>query len=59
MMLHQMDGEQMISIGAVIRKAGLLLSLRQLRASSLVDSQKLNGNPQVSLSPVPTRSCSV
>jgi hypothetical protein len=60
-MLLLMGGAIRISIDAVIRRDGHWLSLRQPRASSLVASQQLNGNPhsQLCLSPHPTRSCSV
>ena len=62
MMLPLMDGEQRISIDNAIRRDGLWLSLKQLRILSLAASQQLNGIPQItlwSISPAPTRSCSV
>ena len=56
-----MGGSAQISIDAVTRGDGRWLLLRLPRISYLVASQQLNGNPhpQVSISPAPTRSCSV
>jgi hypothetical protein len=63
MMLILMDGRKRISIDAVIRRDGRWLSFKPPRISYLVGSQQRNGNPQthngVSISPAPTRSCSV
>jgi hypothetical protein len=62
MMRTLMAGRKRTSMNTVTRRVGLCLSSRQRMTSSSAASQQLNGKPRPkdgSISPAPTRSCSV